>query len=187
MRRTLPELPAARTQRFQQDHGLSAYDAAQVSATRGDADAFEALVAAGVPAKVAANWMSGDVAALANEHHLSLAESGLGVGGLARLLNLLVEGVINGPTAKELLAEIYVAGGDADALVRSRGLAQVSDTAELTALVEEAIRDNAGAAADFQGGKDAALGRLVGAVMKATRGKAQPQLVDRLLRERLRP
>jgi aspartyl-tRNA(Asn)/glutamyl-tRNA(Gln) amidotransferase subunit B len=185
VRRTLPELPAARARRFQQEHGLSAYDAAQVSVTREDADAFEALVAARVPAKTAANWMVGDVAALANEHRVSLARSGLGVDGLARLLRLLIDGVINGPTAKELLAELYVSGGDADALVRSRGLAQLSDTAELTALVDDAIRENAAAAADFQAGKDAALGRLVGAVMKATRGKAQPQLVDRLLRERL--
>jgi aspartyl-tRNA(Asn)/glutamyl-tRNA(Gln) amidotransferase subunit B len=129
--------------------------------------------------------MVGAVAALANEHRVSLARSGLGVDGLARLLRLLIDGVINGPTAKELLAELYVSGGDADALVRSRGLAQLSDTAELTALVDDAIRENAAAAADFQAGKDAALGRLVGAVMKATRGKAQPQLVDRLLRERL--
>ena len=185
VRLTLPELPAARALRFQTQYGLSDYDAAQVSASRDDADAFEALVAADVPAKTAANWMTGDVAALANEHHRSLSQSGLGVAGLARLVRLVLDGVINGPTAKELLAELYAPGGDPEVLVRQRGLAQVSDTAELAALVERAIADNPGAAADFQAGKDAALGRLVGAVMKATGGKAQPRVVDRLLRERL--
>ena len=185
VRLSLPELPAARAGRFQEQHGLSAYDAALVTGSREDAEAFEALVAAGVPAKIAANWLGGDVAALANDQHLTLARSGLGVDGLARLIRLVLDGVINGPTAKELLAELYGPGGDAEAVVRERGLAQVSDTAELAALVDKAIADNAAAASDFQAGKDAALGRLVGAVMKATGGKAQPQLVDQLLRERL--
>ncbi|MBV8528486.1 MAG: Asp-tRNA(Asn)/Glu-tRNA(Gln) amidotransferase GatCAB subunit B, partial [Candidatus Dormibacteraeota bacterium] len=185
VRASLPELPDARAQRFREQHGLSEYDAALVSATRDDADAFEALVAAHVPAKIAANWLTGDVAALANEHRRTLSHSGLGVAGLARLLRLVLDGAINGPTAKELLAELYVPGGDPELLVRERGLAQVSDTAELTALVERAIAENPEAAADFQGGKDAALGRLVGAVMKATGGKAQPRLVDQLLRDRL--
>lgn len=181
----LPELPEARARRFREQLGLSEYDAAQVTSTREDADAFEALVASGVPAKAAANWMSGDVAALANEHHVSLSASGLGVDGLSTLLRLVVGAVINGPTAKELLAELYVAGGDPEALVRERGLAQVSDTTELAALVDQAIAQNAVAAADFRAGKDKALAALVGAVMKATRGKAQPKLVDQLLRERL--
>ena len=185
VRASLPELPSARAQRFREQYGLSEYDAALASATRDDADAFEALVAAGVPAKTAANWLTGDVAALANEHHRSLSNSGLGVAGLGRLLRLVLDGAINGPTAKELLAELYVPGGDPELLVRERGLAQVSDSDELAALVERAIVENPGAAADFQGGKDAALGRLVGAVMKATGGKAQPKLVDQLLRERL--
>ena len=101
-------------------------------------------------------------------------------------VRLLEAGSINGPTAKELLVELYVPGGDPSRVVSERGLGQVSDEAELAAIVDAVIAENQAAAADFRAGKEAALGRLVGQVMKATGGKAQPQLVNRLLRDRLR-
>jgi aspartyl-tRNA(Asn)/glutamyl-tRNA(Gln) amidotransferase subunit B len=164
---------------------LTAYDAAVLTDTREDADTYESLVGAGVPAKLAANWQSGDVAALANEHHVPLQHSGLGIDGLASLLRLVDAGTINGPTAKELLAELYVSGGNPEGLVRDRGLAQVSDTAELSALVDAAITANPAAAADFRAGKQQALGQLMRAVKEATGGKADMPLVNRLLRERL--
>jgi aspartyl-tRNA(Asn)/glutamyl-tRNA(Gln) amidotransferase subunit B len=185
VRATLPELPEARAHRFQSQYGLTGYDAAVLTDTRESADAYEALVGSGVSAKLAANWQSGDVAALANQHRLSLWESGLGVDGLARLLHLVDGGTVNGPTAKELLAELYVAGGDPEALVRERGLAQVSDSAELIALVDAAIAANPSAAADFRAGKQQALGQLMRAVKDATGGKADMPLVNRLLRDRL--
>jgi aspartyl-tRNA(Asn)/glutamyl-tRNA(Gln) amidotransferase subunit B len=185
VRGTLPELPEARAHRFQSQYGLTAYDAAVLTDTREGADAYEALVGAGVSAKLAANWQSGDVAALANLHRVSMWQSGLGVDGLARLLRLVDSGTVNGPTAKELLAELYVGGGDPDALVRERGLAQVSDTAELTALVDAAIAANPAAAADFRAGKQQALGQLMRSVKDATGGKADMPVVNRLLRERL--
>ena len=185
VRATLPELPEARAHRFQEQYGLTAYDAAVLTDTREDADTYEALVAAGVPAKLAANWQSGDVAALANEHRMPLQHSGLGVDGLASLLRLVDAGTINGPTAKELLAELYVGGGNPEALVRDRGLAQVSDTTELSALVDAAIAANPAAAADFRAGKQQALGQLMRAVKDATGGKADMPLVNRLLRDRL--
>jgi aspartyl-tRNA(Asn)/glutamyl-tRNA(Gln) amidotransferase subunit B len=187
VRSTLPELPEAKVQRFQHAYGLSRYDAEGVSATQEDAAAFEALVAAGVSAKTAANWQTGDVAALAREHHLRLPESGLGVAGLAALVSLVEAGSISGPTAKDLLAELYVAGGDPEAIVRERGLAQLSDQTELATLVDAAIAANPATAEDFRGGKDAAIGHLVGHVKKATGGKADMKLVNRLLRDRLRP
>jgi aspartyl-tRNA(Asn)/glutamyl-tRNA(Gln) amidotransferase subunit B len=185
VRATLPELPAARAQRFQQQYRLSGYDAAVLTAAAADADAFERMVAAGVAAKTAANWLMGDVAALANEHKLPLQSSGLGVDGLRGLLALLEAGTVNAPTAKELLSELYVSGGDAEALVRERGLAQVSDAAQLSEAIEAAIEANPDAVADFRAGKEKALSRLVGHVMKASGNKAQPQLVNRMLRERL--
>jgi len=186
VRAALPELPEARARRFQEQYALSAYDAGVLTASREEADAYEALVATGVTAKLAANWQMGDVAALANEHHLPFVRSGLGVAGLASLLKLLEGGAINGPTAKELLAELYVKGGDPAALVSERGLGQVSDEAQLVALVDDAIAQNAEAAEDFRNGKDAALGRLVGHVKAASGGKADMKLVNQLLRERLR-
>jgi aspartyl-tRNA(Asn)/glutamyl-tRNA(Gln) amidotransferase subunit B len=185
VRATLPELPEARAARFQSQYGLTAYDAAVLTDTRESADAYEALVAAGVPAKLAANWQSGDVAALANEHHMPLQQSGLGIAGLAALLRLVDGGAINGPTAKELLVELYVPGGDPEALVRERGLAQVSDASALTALVDAAIEANPAAAADFRAGKQQALGQLMRAVKDATGGKADMPLVNQLLRDRL--
>ncbi len=185
IRADLPELPGARAVRFVEQFGLSEYDAALLTSTRGDADTYEALVGAGVSAKVAANWQMGDVAALANEHHLPLAQSGLGVARLAALLQLVEAGTINGSTAKELLAELYVGGGDPAALVSERGLGRVDDAAQLGAIIAEVIAANPKACADFRGGRDAALQSLVGQVMKATRGRADARLVTGMLRERL--
>jgi aspartyl-tRNA(Asn)/glutamyl-tRNA(Gln) amidotransferase subunit B len=185
IRARIPELPQARAARFVEQYGLSAYDAGVLTANRPDADAYEAIVSAGVTAKVAANWQMGDVAALANEHHTALADSGLGVAGLATLLELVQNGAINGPTAKELLAELYVGGGDAAALVRERGLGQVRDEAALTTIVDEVIAANPQACDDFRAGRTQALGRLVGQVMKASGGRADAALVNSLLRDRL--
>jgi aspartyl-tRNA(Asn)/glutamyl-tRNA(Gln) amidotransferase subunit B len=185
MRSALPELPEARAARFQEQYGLSDYDAGILIATRQEADCFESLVAARIPAKLAANWQTQDVARLAHEHHLPLWESGLGVDGLAALLRLVEAGTVNQTTAKELLEELYLPGGDPAAVVRERGLGQVSDEAALGALVDAAIAANPKAVADFRTGKEAALGSLVGQVKKATQGRADFRLVDRLLRERL--
>jgi aspartyl-tRNA(Asn)/glutamyl-tRNA(Gln) amidotransferase subunit B len=185
VRAALPELPQQLAERLQREHGLSAYDAANLTAEREDARAFEALVAAGVPAKVAANWLMGEVARLARETRIPLQGSGLGLEGLASLIKLVEAGTINGSTAKELLEELYLAGGDPAAAVRERGLGQVSDQAELERLVDAVIAENPAAVADFQGGKEQALQRLVGGVMKATRGRADAKVVTGLLRERL--
>jgi aspartyl-tRNA(Asn)/glutamyl-tRNA(Gln) amidotransferase subunit B len=116
---------------------------------------------------------------------MPLQQSSLGVDGLAGLLRLVEGGTINGPTAKELLAELYVSGGNPEELVNERGLAQVSDTAALTALVDAAIAANPAAATDFRAGKQQALGQLMRAVKDATGGKADMPLVNRLLRDRL--
>ncbi|HWF57088.1 MAG TPA: Asp-tRNA(Asn)/Glu-tRNA(Gln) amidotransferase subunit GatB [Candidatus Dormibacteraeota bacterium] len=185
IRAAIPELPTARAARFAEQYGLSPYDAAVLTGTRADADAYEELVGSGVSAKIAANWQMGDVAALANQHRVGLADSGLGVAGLAALLGLLETGAINGSTAKELLAELYVGGGDPAELVAERGLGQVGDADELGAIVGEVIEANPKACDDFRAGRHAALQSLVGQVMKATRGRADARLVTALLRERL--
>ena len=185
VRAALPELPAARTLRLVSEHGIPAYDAGVLTDTREDADTYEALVATGVPAKLAANWQMGDVARIAHETRLPLARSGLGVEGLGRLLTLLDAGTISGTTAKELLEELYLSGGDPEAIVGERGLAQISDDSELVRLVDEAIAENPKAVADYRGGKQQAFGALVGHVKKATQGKADARRVTELLKERL--
>jgi aspartyl-tRNA(Asn)/glutamyl-tRNA(Gln) amidotransferase subunit B len=181
----LPELPQQLVKRLIGAHGLSAYDAEVITAERHDADSFEALVAAGVPAKTAANWMMGEIARLSRETRTPLHRSGLGVAGLAALLKLVEAGTINGSTAKELLEELYLSGGDAASLVAERGLGQVSDAAELAAIVDRVIAESPRPVADFRGGKEQALQSLVGQVMKATRGRADARLVNQLFRERL--
>jgi aspartyl-tRNA(Asn)/glutamyl-tRNA(Gln) amidotransferase subunit B len=185
VRAGLPELPQQLIERLQRDHGLSPYDAAVISAEREDARAFEELVASGVPAKAAANWLMGEVARLSRESHTPLQRSGLGVAGLAALVKLVEGGSVNGSTAKELLEELYLPGGDPAAVVRDRGLGQVSDQGELERLVDAVIAENPAAVADFRGGKEQALQRLVGGVMKATRGRADARAVTGLLRDRL--
>jgi aspartyl-tRNA(Asn)/glutamyl-tRNA(Gln) amidotransferase subunit B len=185
VRAQLPELPQARAARLCSAYGLSAYDAGVLTATREDADVFEQVVGAGVPAKLAANWLSGDVARLANATRTGLAASGLGVAGLVALLGLLEAGTINGTTAKELLEELYAGGGDVDAIVAERGLGRIADEAVLGPLVDEAIAGGAKAVADYRAGKEAALQSLVGRVMGATRGRADAAAVNRLLLQRL--
>ncbi|HET9052493.1 MAG TPA: Asp-tRNA(Asn)/Glu-tRNA(Gln) amidotransferase subunit GatB [Candidatus Dormibacteraeota bacterium] len=185
VRSRLPELPAARAARLVAEHGIPAYDAAVLTDTREDADAWEALVATGVPAKIAANWQMGDVTRLARETRTPLSRSGLGVEGLGRLLRLVDAGVVSGTTAKELLDELYLPGGDAEAIVRERGLGAVRDDSALVALVDAALVAEPVAVADYRGGKAQALGRLVGHVMKASGGKADARRVNELLRERL--
>lgn len=185
VRAGLPELPDAKERRFQEQYAVGPYEAKLLTADPVDAEAYEELVAAGVGPRLAATWMLGDVARLANLHHRPLARSGLGVAGLAALLRLVEDGRITQAVAKELLDELYLEGGDPQALVAARGLTRVADEAAVGALVDEAIAANPKAVADFRGGKDAALAALVGHVMKATRGSADPHLVNRLLRQRL--
>ncbi|MFN2568081.1 MAG: Asp-tRNA(Asn)/Glu-tRNA(Gln) amidotransferase subunit GatB, partial [Candidatus Dormibacteria bacterium] len=185
VRATVPELPEARARRFREQYQLSDYDAAVLTDVPAGADTFESVVAAGTPAKLAANWLMGDVARLAAETGLALPDCGLGVSGLVELLRMVRDGTVNGAIAKQLLEELYVSGGDPAALVRERGLGQVTDQAALAALVDEAIASGSGAAADYRAGKASALQSLVGQVMKATRGRADARIVNRLLRERL--
>jgi aspartyl-tRNA(Asn)/glutamyl-tRNA(Gln) amidotransferase subunit B len=185
VRRALPELPEARAARLVEQHGIGEYEAGLLTATREEADSYERIVAAGVSARLAANWLGNEVMRLANAEHRPLTESGLGEDGLVALLRLVEAGTVNTTTAKALLEELYLTGGDPAAIVRDRGLGQVSDTEALGALVDAAITANPKAVADFQAGKETALQPVVGHVMKATRGRADARLVNRLLRERL--
>ncbi len=185
VRATLPELPAARVARLSDQYGISAHDAGVLTDQRQDADTYEALVATGVSARIAATWLMGDVQRLSREQRTAPPASGLGVEGLGALLRLLEAGTISQTTAKELLEELYVPGGDPAALVRERGLGQISDDHELVRLVEAAIAAGPQAVADYRGGKPQALGALVGHVKKATQGKADARRVTELLKERL--
>ena len=186
-RRELPELPSARRSRMASEYGIPDYDAEVIAADKANADFFEAAAKAASPVagKTVSNWFMTEVMRLLSESGKSIGECALSPEALAELLSLLDAGTINGPTAKELLPELFASGGMPKALVEERGLAQVSDTSALAALVEAAIAANPKSVADYKAGKKAAAGFFVGQVMKASKGKADPKAVGRLVAEAL--
>ncbi|HHT28440.1 MAG TPA: Asp-tRNA(Asn)/Glu-tRNA(Gln) amidotransferase subunit GatB [Firmicutes bacterium] len=189
-RSQLPELPAEREARFVTQYGLSAYDAGVLTAAKGIADFYETVVENfdGDP-KIVANWVMGEVLRMlkdaGDEAEQALAEAPLKPHMLAELLQLLQSGAINGNQAKEVFAEMWTSGKDAAVVVKERGFEQISDTAAIAELVNAVIAANPKVIADIQGGKTSAMGFLVGQVMKKTAGKANPKLVNQLIREQL--
>ncbi len=183
--KALPEAPAARRQRMMQDYGIPEYDAGVLSADRALADFFEATAKRCGNGKLASNWVMAEVLALTAKTGTELAASALTPEMLGDLLRLLEAKAINGPTAKALLPELFEQGGDPEAIVKARGLGQVSDTGAIEGFVNAVLEANPKVVADFRAGKQAALGFLVGQVMKQSKGKASPQLVQQLLREKL--
>jgi len=189
IRATLPELPAARRDRFIRDHGLSPYDADVLTQRKDVADYFEAGVAAGAAPKEMANWVMTELLRIVREEKLDRAlvirDWPLTATQLARLSLLVQAGTINRNTAKSLIPRLRGTGRDPEELVTAEGLAQVSDRAAIERAVAEVVARHPAQAAEFRAGKDRVLGFLVGQVMKASGGKANPQLVQELLREAL--
>jgi len=186
-RAQLPELPAARRTRMMGEYGIPEYDAGVLADAKENADFFEAAARACAPGlgKTVSNWFMTEIMALLSETGKTIRECALTPAALAELVTLVDERVINGPTAKELLPELFREGGLPRALVEARGLAQVSDAGAVEALVDEALAANAKSVEDFKAGKKAAAGFLVGQVMKLSKGKADPKLVGRLVAEKL--
>lgn len=185
IRKRLPELPQARRERFMADFGLSAYDAGVLTASRAMADYFEEAVKAGAQPKPAANWMMGSLQALLTEAKLEWTGCALKPGKLAGLIALVENGAISGNMAKDLLPEMCESGKSAEALVKEKGLAQISDEDALATIARDVLAANPGPVADFRAGKDKALGFLMGQFMKATKGKANPKLANDILRRAL--
>ncbi|HEX7592450.1 MAG TPA: Asp-tRNA(Asn)/Glu-tRNA(Gln) amidotransferase subunit GatB [Candidatus Limnocylindrales bacterium] len=178
----LPELPAARRTRYQDAYGLSSYDAGVLVNDAAATALFEGALAAGraVPAKLLANWVTGEYMRLAKG-----ADGSVDPAELATLLELVESGALSGTNAKEVLAEHYATGRRVSAVIETRGLHQISDAGALGAAVDEVLEANPAAVADYRAGKGAAVGFLVGQVMKATRGQANAAMVAAALRERL--
>jgi aspartyl-tRNA(Asn)/glutamyl-tRNA(Gln) amidotransferase subunit B len=185
VRGALPELPWVRRARFAAEHGLKEQDAQVLTSERALADYFEATVAAGGAARTAAAWILNEVLRKTREDGASIARAPLDPKRLAGLIRLVDGGTISGKMAKDLFEEIWGSGKDPADLVRERGLAQVSDEAALAKAVDEVLAANQGQVASYKAGKTGVLGFFVGQVMKATGGKANPALVNRLLKERL--
>jgi aspartyl-tRNA(Asn)/glutamyl-tRNA(Gln) amidotransferase subunit B len=186
IRAGLPELPDARRHRFEQAFGLGADLAGQLTSSRALADYFETAVgAAGCESRLAANWITGELAAHLNRHQLEIDASPVSAEGLAGLLARIADGTVSGSGAKEALAAMWNGEGDADNVIAARGLAQVSDTGALEAAVDAVIADNPAQVGQFRAGKTKVLGFLVGQVMKASAGKADPKKVSAILKSKL--
>ena len=186
IRATLPELPDDKKQRYMADLGLSEHDAQGLLAERDIALFFEA-VATGRDAKVAANWVQGDFFALLGRAELDVADSPISGDQLGGLIDLITDGTISGKIAKDVLEMMFESGQDAGVIVEEKGLKQVSDTGALEGEIDKVIAANGDKVAEFQGGKVKVLGWFVGQIMQATKGKANPQMVNQLLREKLKP
>jgi aspartyl-tRNA(Asn)/glutamyl-tRNA(Gln) amidotransferase subunit B len=180
LRARLPELPDARRERYQQEYGLSAYDAGQLSTSPAVARYFERVVALYPQAKVVANWVQGELFRVLPPE-MDPNDAPLTPEHLAELLTLLERGVLSQALAKQVFEEAWASGERPEAIVQARGLAQISDTGELERIVAEVLAANERPVADYHAGKETALNFLKGQVMKATRGKANPAVVTDLL------
>ena len=184
LRAALPELPDARKQRFMSDLGLSAEDAGVLVAENEAADFFEA-VAAGRDAKTAAGWVTTNLFGALNKLGLDIGASPISAENLGRLIDLVDGATISGRQAKEVFEDMLESGRDPAAIVEEKGLRQITDTGAIEAAVDAAIAANPGQAQEVRDGKEKTIGWFVGQVMKATQGKANPQMVNELLRKKL--
>lgn len=186
VRASIPEMPDLRRKRYTQVYGLPEYDAMVLTLNKDMSDFFNETVEAGADAKQASNWLMGEVSAYLNSEKTTLAETNLNPQNLAQMIQLIANGTISSKIAKQLFKILATEGGDANEIVESRGMAQLSDPAKLQPIIDEVIANNQESITDFQNGKDRAVGFLVGQIMKASRGKANPQMVNKLLMETLK-
>jgi len=185
VRAQMPELPDEMRGRFIEQLGLSEYDAGVMTQSREFAAFFEEATSAAGDAKAVANWMQSDFSRLLNEHTMSVSESRITPGSLARLVALIKDGTISGKTAKDIFDEMFATGRSPDEIVKQKGLTQISDESELLRAIDEVIAASPQVVESYKAGKTKAAGSLVGQVMKATGGRANPQLVNQLLTKRL--
>ena len=185
VRKTIPELPDARQRRYQEELGLPAYDAHVLTLTKEMSDMFEQTVALGADPKLASNYLMVDVNAYLNKVQKELSETKLTAEGLAGMIKLITDGTISSKIAKKVFAELIEHGGDAAQIVKEKGLVQVSDSGQLLAWVNEALDNNPKSIEDYKNGRDRAIGFLVGQIMKASKGQANPQMINKMLLEEI--
>jgi aspartyl-tRNA(Asn)/glutamyl-tRNA(Gln) amidotransferase subunit B len=181
----IPELPDQRQKRYIDELGLPVYDAKVLTVTKEMADFFEGTVAAGAEAKLASNWIMGDVSAYLNAEGKELHQIALTPEGLASMIKLIENGTISSKIAKTVFKELIENGGDAEKIVKEKGLVQISDEGTLLKIISDVLDGNPQSVEDFKNGKNKAVGFLVGQLMKATKGQANPQKVNQLLNQEL--
>ena len=188
----LPELPAAKIARFKQDYKLNDYDAENLVMDKDTADYFESVVSQGNAKaqdkiyKLAANWVLGELNAALNQHGVEIMSSPVSAKMLSELLERIEDNTISNKIAKEVFQAMWTGEGNVDDIIEAKGLKQITDSGEIEALVEQVIADNPGQVEQYKSGKDKVFGFFVGQVMKLSKGKANPQQVNELLKEKLK-
>ena len=181
----LPELPAARKARLMQEKGLVDYDAENIVSTKAMAEYFDEAAKHTEDSKGIANWLLGDVSAYLNSENIAIEQFPITPANLGEMVNLINKGVLSSKLAKKVFAEMLKTGKEPQVLVKELGLEQISDEGAIVKIVEETLAENPQSIIDYKAGKDRALGFLVGQIMKKSRGKANPEMVNNLLKERM--
>ena len=184
-RKSLPELPDARQARLESEYGLSSYDAGIITSSRQMAEYFDEVVAAGADAKLAANWIMGDLSKNLNAEGIGIEASPVDAKRLGEMICLISKGTISSKIAKKVFEEMWKSPDSPEKIVKDKGLVQITDTKAIEAIVDKVIADNPKAVEEYKGGKKKAIGSLVGQVMKQSKGKANPQMVNELLTQKL--
>jgi len=185
MRSKMPELPPQKRARFVRDYGLREYDAQILTLSRQLSEYFEKVAASSGDPRAAANWVMGDLMGALNTQGKDITESPVSPAQLAELLAFVASGEISGKIAKEVFAKMFATGESARAIIEREGLRQISDAAALDAVIEQVLAANPRQVEQYKAGRSAVLGYLMGQIMKATRGQANPAAVNRILREKL--
>ncbi len=185
IRQTLPELPDNKRERFIKTYGIADLDAELLTSERPLADWFEEAVTSGVNPKLVANWVKGELLRILNEANKTIEQCPIKPSQLAGMLKLIEDGTISGKIAKTVFEEIYKTGKDADIIVREKGLVQITNTDEIEKAVDEVLSKNPGEVERYRNGDKKLLGFFVGQIMKITKGKANPQLVNEILNKKL--
>jgi aspartyl-tRNA(Asn)/glutamyl-tRNA(Gln) amidotransferase subunit B len=185
IRAEIPELPDSRQKRYVEELGLPVYDAEVLTVTKEMADFFEATIKGGADPKLASNWIMGDVSGYLNAEQKDLSDVPLTPEGLAGMIKLIENGTISSKIAKTVFKELIENGGDAEQIVKEKGLVQISDEGALLKIVTEVLDANPNIIEDYKNGKKKAAGFFVGQIMKATKGQANPQMVNKLIEEEI--
>lgn len=186
IRITLPELPDQAQQRLMEKYGLPPYDAAILTLTPEFLAYFDACLALYDDAKTVSNWMMGELSKYLNQYNIEIADCKIKPAALTRMLTLIDEGTISGKMAKNVFEEMFNTGKEPDLVIKEKGMVQISDELTLKKMIDEIIGANPGVVEDYRNGKEKAFGFFVGQVMKATKGQANPAVVNSLLKERLK-
>lgn len=185
IRQSIPELPAQRKERYINEGGLTEYDAGQITLSIHLADYLDECMKCGAKGKLASNWILSDISRLLNENNMEPSQIPIPAEYLAKLIAIIEDGTISNNAGKKVVEELFVNPRDPEIIVKEKGLVQISDEGELLKIVVEIIDNNPQSVADYKGGKDRAIGFLVGQTMRATKGQGNPQMLNKLIKEEL--